>query len=93
MLKKTIYCLVVILALLEYRYWLGTDNVSRVRGLRDQVAEQSEELMVLRSRNQEILEHIRELKNDPKNIEEQARYELGMVREGEKYYPVVNALD
>lgn len=93
MYKVIITCMLLLLAALEYRYWLGNDSVFRKHRLAKELVAQQAEVMQLQERNELMLRKIRLLKQDPHAIEEQARYELGMVRQGEKYYQVVETID
>lgn len=93
MYKGIITVLLLLLATLEYRYWLGSDSVFKTRSLAKELAVQQDEVAQLQERNDLILHKIRLLKKDPRAIEEQARYELGMVRQGEKYYQVLEKID
>lgn len=83
----------MLLATLEFRYWLGSDSVFKTRTLAKELAAQQAEVAELQARNELMLHKILLLKQEPRAIEEQARYELGMVRQGEKYYQVVEKID
>ena len=77
--------LILILVLLQCRFWVGADSYLKVRKLKKTLAEQQAELIVLENRNQQLIAKIENLKQYPAAIEEQARYELGMIKQGEKY--------
>ena len=85
--------LILILVLLQCRFWVGADSYLKVRKLKKTLAEQQAELIVLENRNQQLIAKIENLKQYPAAIEEQARYELGMIKQGEKYYQVVEPID
>lgn len=85
--------MLLLLATLEFRYWLGGDSVFKTRALAKELATQQAEVEQLQARNTLMLQKIRLLKQEPRAIEEQARYELGMVRQGERYYQVVEKID
>jgi cell division protein FtsB len=93
MTRGIIIGLVLIFGLLEYRFWLSGDSWLHVIKLRREIAKQDKELTNLRMRNQQLIAKINELKSYPRAIEEQARYELGMVKQGEKYYQVVDPIE
>jgi cell division protein FtsB len=81
--------LIVILALLQWRLWFGDGGVSELRALKNQLASQLAENEQLRLRN-EMLEHeVLDLKNGLDAIEERARTDLGMIREDETFYMVI----
>lgn len=93
MLKGLSVILLVIFLTLAYRFWLGPDSLVQVVKLRRTLQHQDVELATLKQRNQLIIDQINNLKASPLAIEEQARYELGMVRRGETYYQVVEPID
>ena len=81
--------LVVILALLQWRLWFGDGGVNQLGALKEQLAVQLIENEQLRLRN-EMLEHeVLDLKNGLDAIEERARSDLGMIREDETFYMVI----
>jgi cell division protein FtsB len=93
MLKGSSIILLVIFVTLAYRFWFGQDSLVQVVKLRRTLQRQDVELATLKQRNQLIIDQINNLKASPMAIEEQARYELGMVKRGEKYYQVVEPID
>jgi len=93
MLKRSSVILLVIFVTLAYRFWFGPDSLGQVTKLRRILQRQDVELATLKQRNQLIIDQINNLKASPLAIEEQARYELGMVKRGEQYYQVVEPID
>ena len=92
-MKAIIISLIVIISLLSYRLLLGSDSVIAVRKLKNSLIEQDKDLNKLKLRNQLLLNKLERLKKYSVAIEEQARYELGMVKRGEKYYQVVDPIE
>lgn len=92
-MKLILTALIVILTLLEYRFWLGPDSVLKVQALKRAILSQEKELSNLKNINQDLSLKIDSMRKYPAALEEQARYELGMVRRGEKYYQVVESLE
>lgn len=93
MYRSIIICLLIILSLLEYRFWFSGDSFFKTRNLQKVVRENDAELSALVDRNNRIMEHVQYLKQHPAAIEGQARYELGMVKRGEKYYQIVDRVE
>ena len=79
--------------MLSYRLLLGSDSVIAVWKLKNSLIEQDKDLNKLKLRNQLLLNKLERLKKYSVAIEEQARYELGMVKRGEKYYQVVDPIE
>lgn len=92
MLKVISAILFTFLVVLSYRFWFGADSIVKVAKLKQAIALQDKENNELRQRNQMLIEKINKLKSHPTSIEEQARYELGMVKRGEKYYQVIEPI-
>lgn len=81
--------LVLILLILQYRLWVGEGSLAEVHALRQQIEQQRATLERLRRRNQALQAEVEDLKGGLEAIEERARSELGMIREGEIFYQVI----
>ncbi|MGD8642878.1 MAG: cell division protein FtsB [Chromatiales bacterium] len=79
----------VLLVLLQFRLWVGDGSVAEVWGLRQQVEAQRSENAALRERNQALEAEVLDLKTGLAAIEERARSELGMIKDGETFFQVV----
>ena len=78
--------LVLVLAGLQYRLWVGEGSFAQVTELKRQIAEQQGENERLLERNRILEAEVLELKQGMETVEERARHELGMVKEGETLY-------
>lgn len=76
----------LLLAAVQYRLWLGEGGIAQSKHLREQIAEQRAENERLLERNRVMEAEVMELKQGMETVEERARHELGMVREGETLY-------
>ena len=76
----------MLLAGVQYRLWLGEGGIAEVNRLKGQIAEQQAENQRLLERNRVMEAEVMELKQGMETVEERARHELGMVREGETLY-------
>lgn len=81
--------LLLILALLQYRLWLGDGGVAELWQLQAVRAERLADNERLRERNRHLAAEVKDLKSGLEAVEERARSELGMVKEGEVFYQVV----
>lgn len=75
---------------LQYRLWAGESSVAYVQDLRADITRQEHINAGLRDRNQRLERQIISLKNDPQAIEQRARMELGMIKQGETFYVFVD---
>ena len=80
--------LVVLIALLQYPLWLGKGGWLRVWDSDRQLQVQREVNQKLEQRNAGLDAEVRDLKSGYEAIEERARYELGMIKEGEIFVQV-----
>ena len=78
--------LILLLAGLQYRLWVGDGSLAQVTALQRQIAEQQGENERLLERNRILEAEVLELKQGMETVEERARHELGMVKEGETLY-------
>lgn len=83
--------LVAILLALQYRLWVADGGVREVWQLRKQLAAQVEENRRLEERNAALAAEVEDLKSGLAEVEERARSDLGMLREGETFYQIVDA--
>lgn len=82
--------LVLMIALLQYPLWLGKGSWLRVWDLSRQIDRQKEANDVLKARNDGLDAEVRDLKQGYAAIEERARAELGMVKQDEMFYQVMD---
>lgn len=82
--------LILILLGLQYKLWFGEGNVFHWTQLEQKLALQKETNHKLAARNRALEADIDELKSGDQALEEQARYDLGMVKQGEVYYQFVD---
>jgi cell division protein FtsB len=88
-MKALLAGLVIVLMILQWRLWAGTGGMSELQQLEAQLAVQQAENEVLRLRNEMLENEVLDLKTGLEAIEERARSELGMTREDETFYMVI----
>ncbi|WP_373379783.1 cell division protein FtsB [Cupriavidus nantongensis] len=81
--------LFVLLFAIQYPLWLGKGGWLRVWDLNRQLTEQGARNQTLKLRNAKLEGEVADLQDGTGAIEERARYELGMVREGEVFVQFV----
>ncbi len=77
--------------LLQYPLWLGKGGWLRGWELERQVEAQSRSNDKIKRRNAGLEAEVRDLKNGLEAIEERARFELGMVKDNEVFFQVLEA--
>ena len=88
-MKALTLIFVVLIALLQYPLWLGKGSWLRVWDLSRQISVQQEKNNALKARNDTLEEEVRDLKSGRAAIEERARSELGMIKQDEVFYQVL----
>ena len=78
--------LIAVLVFLQYLLWIAEDGVRQTFALRVSVQAQTEENAALNERNRAIEADIKDLKTGLVAIEERARSEMGMIRQDETFY-------
>ena len=81
--------LLLLLVLIQYGLWAGQSSLGAYFELKDTVAQQKQENERHKARNEELFAEIDDLRNGQDAIEERARNDLGMIREGEVFYRVI----
>lgn len=81
--------LLLLLLLLQYRLWFAEGSLAELHRLDEQLLDQQELNRGLRDRNGQLEQEVLELQQGLETVEERARRDLGMIREGEVYYQVV----
>ncbi len=81
--------LLLLFGWLQYHLWWGKNGIVDYRLVASEIAVQEQVNHNLQLRNQEMFAEIDDLRQGLDAIEERARHELGMVKEGETFFRVV----
>jgi cell division protein FtsB len=87
--KTILIILAIILIFLQYRLWFGNDGLSKVFRLRRALNDLQVENEELVKHNNYLINEIIALKKGGAAIENRARSDLGMIKNGEVFYQVV----
>jgi cell division protein FtsB len=88
-MRWLVLTLMVLLGVLQYRLWVGEGSLAQLHTLKLQIGEQEVELERLRARNQALIAEVENLKTGLAAIEERARFDLGMIQDGELFLQVI----
>ncbi len=89
-MRTIILVLILALASIQYKMWLGDGGLLGRIELEKKLITQREENAKFLSRNRAMEASIIELKSGAQALEEAARYELGMIKDQETYYQFVD---
>ena len=82
--------LIVLLVLIQYPLWWGHGGWLSVHELQQQLADQLQKNEDIKLRNDRIAGEVQDLQNGTSAVEERARYEMGMVKDGEVFVQFVS---
>ncbi len=88
-MNKLTAFLVVLIALLQYRLWFGDGNLLELHRMSDRIEELRRDGSKRQERNAALEAEVMDLKQGTDAIEERARHDLGMIKEGEVFVQVL----
>jgi cell division protein FtsB len=89
-MRALTFTLAALLVAIQYPLWLGKGGWVRVWEHDRQLAAQREKNDALQARNAALDAEVRDLKQGLEAVEERARFELGMIREDEVFFQLVD---
>lgn len=90
-MKLFVIFLVTVLVILQYQLWIDRQGMRKVIHLSDSIAQQNDINQRLYERNEVLAAEVEDLKSGYDAIEERARMELGMIRQGETFFQVIES--
>ena len=81
--------LLILILVLQGMLWFSDDGIQKVRQLSAAVEAQQQNNERLETRNQNLQAEVEDLRVRLEAIEERARTDLGLVRDGEVFYQVI----
>ncbi len=88
-MKPLFAVLIVLLGLLQYRLWFCDSNIPELRQYQQQIDALKQKASQLRARNKVLEMEIVKLKSGLDGVEEYARKDLGMIKQGETFFQVI----
>jgi cell division protein FtsB len=85
--------MIFLLLLLQYRLWTGNGSLVEVNLLKDEIEKIGNENENLKERNLSLTAEVFDLKQGHEAIEEIARSEMGMIKDGETFYQIIDNAD
>ena len=90
MFKVLISILVLLFIGLQYRLWVGENSLAHINRLQHDITEQQRANQRLRDRNHVLAAEVTALKSGLDAVEERARTDLGMIKENETFFMVID---
>jgi cell division protein FtsB len=88
-MRLILLSLTALLLLVQYPLWLGKGGWLRAWDLDNQVTAAQKKNEELKARNDKLNSEVRDLQEGTGAVEERARYELGMIKDGELFIQVL----
>lgn len=82
--------LLFILVIIQYRLWIADGSLAELHRLERQIEEQANINEQLEERNAALEREVLDLQRGNNGLEQRAREQLGLIREGEMYYQLVD---
>jgi len=92
-MKLLTVIMIFLLLLLQYRLWTGNGSLVEVNLLKDEIEKIKNENENLKERNLSLTAEVFDLKQGHEAIEEIARSEMGMIKNGETFYQIIDNAD
>lgn len=90
---KLIAFLLVLIAALQYRLWLGDGGIREYREITRRIEELKQEGERRAIRNAAVAADVEDLKDGEEAIEERARHELGLIKPGETFVQIYDEVE
>ena len=88
-MKFLIGFLVLLIIILQYQLWYGSGSIEQINKYQQRVDVLKQEVKKKRERNDTLYAEVLDLREAQEAIEERARYELGMIKEDETFFQVI----
>ena len=78
----------IVIALISYDILFGTYSINSNNKISNVVILKEKQLTKINNENAELIEKIDSIKNDDSYVENMAREEFGLIKEGEEYFEI-----
>jgi cell division protein FtsB len=88
-MKILIVVLFLLIAHLQYRLWFGDGSVGQILAYQQRLDELKEQVEEKKLRNEALYAEVVDLRKGQEALEERARDELGMIKDNETFFQVI----
>lgn len=88
-MKILLSVIILLVILLQYRLWYGDGGIAEIKAHQQRLDNLNEQVEEKRERNEALYAEVEDLRKGQEALEERARNELGMIREGETFFQVL----
>ncbi|MCL7419285.1 MAG: cell division protein FtsB [Methylobacter sp.] len=88
-MKNLIIIIILLIVHLQYRLWFGDGSIREIQAYQQRLDDLKERVEEKKVRNEALYAEVLDLRRGQAAIEERARYELGMIKEDETFFQVL----
>jgi cell division protein FtsB len=88
-MKVILAVVVLLIGLLQYRLWYGDGGIEQTKTFQQELNDLKKQVEEKHFRNKALYAEVEDLRKGQEAIEERARNELGMIKEGETFFQVL----
>ena len=81
---------ILLIALLQYRLWFANGGIEQIQHDQLLLVDLKKQVEAKRERNAALYAEVEDLRKGQESLEERARKELGMIRDGETFFQVLD---
>lgn len=89
LMKIIVIILLVLIGQLQYRLWLGDGSITEINTYQTRLNDLKLQVEEKKHRNEMLYAEVLDLRKGQEAVEERARDELGMIKEGETFIQVI----
>ena len=89
-MKIFLAIVILLIALLQYRLWYEDGGIEGIKHDQLMLADLKKQVEEKRQRNAALYADVEDLRKGQESLEERARKELGMIRDGETFFQVLD---
>jgi len=88
-MKIIVAIIILLIVHLQYRIWVGDGSIAEIEAYQQRLDELKKQVEEKRQRNEALYAEVLDLRKGQEAIEERARDELGMIKEDETFFHVL----
>jgi len=88
-MKILLSVIILLIILLQYRLWYGDGGIEEIKAYQQRLDDLQAQVEEKKERNEALYAEVEDLRKGQEAVEERARDELGMIKEGETFFQVL----
>lgn len=89
-MKILIVIIILLIGHLQYRLWYGDGSIAQIQAYQQQLDILKQEVDEKKTRNEALYAEVLDLRKGQEALEERAREDLGMIRENETFFQILD---